>query len=536
MLYPDIFPEERADEHAERKVFQALKTVADRYDIFYARRFVSDGIDKRAEYEIDFLIFDPGRACVCLEVKGGQLRFSGIENAWYQNSRKLSKGPDQQAQSAAHSLVHSHKALRDIPVGWAVCFPDVSSSGTGGAPSLREEQIIDEQKLTYLPQSLESLFALIKQQHPNKNGARRREYHDFKALILRNLGFAKRLGSRFIQEDKRFVQLTERQLGFFKRVTGNQNILVNGPAGSGKTILGLTLAQEFAEKGKKVLFLCYNRTLANKIRYEFPRSMQESVEVATFHSLAKRHIDKWDPDWWGNANTTTDGFWSLEAPAKLDDCIDPNSAPYDVLIIDEGQDFKEFWFEIIFKLCRPDGRKFVFLDPNQDIFSHFSSLPSANSFFKYELLENCRNTRSIVAELNTLVDQHIQCFENAPVGEPVIKAVFSSKKDQFAFLEQEIKSLTTKHSIDPRDILFLLDETKAHTCLNEITTICGHPLTYLDQKARRHNTSIAITTIDRFKGLECAVVFYLQHKASNRNKVYTIISRATHLAYQVKCE
>ena len=60
MLYPDIFPEERADEHAERKVFQALKTVADRYDIFYARRFVSDGIDKRAEYEIDFLIWWPG--------------------------------------------------------------------------------------------------------------------------------------------------------------------------------------------------------------------------------------------------------------------------------------------------------------------------------------------------------------------------------------------------------------------------------------------------------------------------------------------
>ena len=51
MIYPEYFPEERAQEHAERKVFDRLKELSDRYDIFYSKRFVTDGVEKKAEFE-----------------------------------------------------------------------------------------------------------------------------------------------------------------------------------------------------------------------------------------------------------------------------------------------------------------------------------------------------------------------------------------------------------------------------------------------------------------------------------------------------
>ena len=46
MIYPEYFPKERDQEHAERKVFDRLKELSERYDIFYSKRFVTDGIAK----------------------------------------------------------------------------------------------------------------------------------------------------------------------------------------------------------------------------------------------------------------------------------------------------------------------------------------------------------------------------------------------------------------------------------------------------------------------------------------------------------
>ena len=70
MIYPEYFPRERDQEHAERKVFDRLKELSERYDIFYSKRFVTDGIAKKAEFEVDFIIAIPEKALVCIEVRG----------------------------------------------------------------------------------------------------------------------------------------------------------------------------------------------------------------------------------------------------------------------------------------------------------------------------------------------------------------------------------------------------------------------------------------------------------------------------------
>ena len=49
MIYPEFFPEDRKNEYSERKVFEQLKKVAGKYDIFYSRKFVSDGFGKKPE-------------------------------------------------------------------------------------------------------------------------------------------------------------------------------------------------------------------------------------------------------------------------------------------------------------------------------------------------------------------------------------------------------------------------------------------------------------------------------------------------------
>ena len=78
MIYPSEFPQDRMGEYAEAKVFEQLKLVSDRYDVFYSKRFVDSGDKGKSEYEIDFIIAQPERAVLCLEVKGGIVGYDGV--------------------------------------------------------------------------------------------------------------------------------------------------------------------------------------------------------------------------------------------------------------------------------------------------------------------------------------------------------------------------------------------------------------------------------------------------------------------------
>ena len=73
---------------------------------------------------------------------------------------------------------------------------------------------------------------------------------------------------------------------------------------------------------------------------------ERKIEVTTFHSLARRIIEKYDKSWWNeNKGNEADEFWNLDIPVKLEECLAFENERYDALIIDEGQDFKELWFE-----------------------------------------------------------------------------------------------------------------------------------------------------------------------------------------------
>ena len=76
MIYPEFFPEDRKNEIAEKKVFDQLKKLSNTYDIFYSRKFITDGIGKKPEYEVDFIIAKPNRYVIILEVKGGMLNYA----------------------------------------------------------------------------------------------------------------------------------------------------------------------------------------------------------------------------------------------------------------------------------------------------------------------------------------------------------------------------------------------------------------------------------------------------------------------------
>lgn len=537
MIYPnDLIDAPKST--AELMVYNKLSTVSDDYDIFYSKRFVKLNHFEKEEYEIDFIICKPNEAILCLEVKGGVINYDGSSNRWYQNSKPLKVGPDVQATSASHNLINRYRKLsKKVPIGWAVCFPDCEILDDTRLPtSLDKNRVIDQKSLLFIEMALESIFDQIKSQNPEKTGCRDYIYNEFKNDLLRGLGLVQRLGTRFKHEDERFIELFENQLNVFKQVSDNDKIIVNGPAGSGKTIVAKELAKELASEDKNVLFLCFNRTLANKLSYDIGIRNNEQITSGSFHSFTKRIIEEYDSEWWEKQNTKEDIFWELELPAKLDEILNNNQGEiaYDALVIDEGQDFKEFWFELLFRLVNDNGKKVIFLDRVQDIFNRNVTIPEVFEFVKFTLPENCRNTKKIVQYLEQTIDEPIK-VRNVPNGDDV--EIYSAKNsiDLQTKLVSEIKDLTGNHGIDNDQILILINSDKSSSSISNLKRIGKFDIKALDNKARVQRGSIAYSNINLFKGLEWDVVFVIDTHLIEPDKLkamlYTQASRACHKLY-----
>ena len=519
MIYPYELPNNVKSE-AEKKVFNQLLTVKDKYEIDF---IIADKPKRRAQCHAIF----------CIEIKGGLIEYDGEMNLWKQNGRKMKKPPDVQASSYAHSLMKRYDLISEnVAIDWALCFPDCDLPDNIQLPiNLAYDKIIDAKSTLYLDKKLEAMVETAKRDY-NKKGCNVHAYESFKKDILRGINFVETLSTKFKYEDNRFVQLTDTQVDFFNHISENKNILVSGFAGTGKTVIAIAAAENKLIEGKTVLFLCYNRTLANKIRYKFDKN-NDSIKVATFHSLAKSIIDEKDPSWFTqNYNKDDDEFWSLKVPMKLDSVMDDNLMKWDAIIIDEGQDFKELWFETIFKLSEKDGFKYVFGDPLQDIFSRKSILPNKNTFFNYNLKQNCRNTKRIVSTLSETVEEHIPFHEDSPDGEPVTTNTFNSKQDLINALKVEITTLIKHHGIKPEQILLMPNSSKNKSSIDSLNKIGKVPVTNLSRSGRVDEGKIHYASINLFKGLEIDILFIIDaDKAPDRKTIYTQISRGKNKVY-----
>ncbi len=90
------------------------------------------------------------------------------------------------------------------------------------------------------------------------------------------------LSSRIDEEAPVLLRLTQEQIQILDMLAEMPRIAVKGPAGSGKTIVATEKAKRLADVGQRVLFLCYNRPLA-----EFLAQTAQGYKVKTFHTLCR---------------------------------------------------------------------------------------------------------------------------------------------------------------------------------------------------------------------------------------------------------
>lgn len=493
---------------SEVKVFGALRDqLPHDWTVLHARRIVvpAKGRRRAVEGESDFLVIDPDRGFLVLEVKGGQ-EIGRERDGWYSvdfhGTRHAIKDPGKQAQSVMHrflELLEEHRAWPMVRgerrIGFGVVFPDFDVLSKL-SPELPREMVIDRRDLARLREATRRVFDSNGIEASAMDSAAPAIALDVLTPVFRCV---RSLSARIGDQEQALVQLTDEQFRVVEASAGNPRVIVQGGAGSGKTLVAMELARQFAAAGKRTLLLCFNAPLAKHLARQ-----AQGFEVQTFHkkcldvirgaSLSSRLPKEHD-----------DSFFRDSAPELMEEALDrlPDER-WDAVLVDEGQDFLELWWIPIEKMLRDPkaGPLFVFWDPHQDLYG--GGPGKAIGGLALTLSYNCRNTRRIGDYAAGLVDAQARFRPTAPEGDHVDRITVADQSGVVEAVRKVLHRIVREGGVPTEGIVVLSPLGRERSAVKSGRV---GPFTLVDDDvAKVGPDEVRFSTIHRFKGLEADVV------------------------------
>ncbi len=285
--------------------------------------------------EGDFVLAHPERGLLVLEVKGGLIRQEGGQ--WSSNGTPLDKAPLDQARGYLGKLLERLDDFGSCPPAWgaAAVFPDTEFEKQPDQDDLSGVVI----GTTQLHWFAESFPGVLKRALPAASPDKARG--DWTKRLHKLWGDtwlpSLSLGARVVLGEERRLALDEFQLFTLDALAEHDRALVQGGAGTGKTLIAVEAARRAATDGKKVLLLCFTQPLR---KWLSARLSGTGVEVHTVSGFAKELAEAATGPW-GAKDLTDSELWRKYYESAMD-CCEPR---WDVVLVDEAQDLLyEAWF------------------------------------------------------------------------------------------------------------------------------------------------------------------------------------------------
>lgn len=538
---------EEIKSNAERKMYDVLQEL----NLKNAYVLHSLGLPRHRSKiygEIDFVVVCE-RGVACLEIKGGRVecrdgQWSFIDR--YGTERVKPEGPFAQVTGNMFSLrdilkrhFEGNPHMRNILMASGVVFPDIAfhSDSQEIIP-----EIIYDRTTEDISEYMNRVFDYWQQrQHREPSKLSPSDIREIVQFLRADFCFIPSLNDRLEQVEQKLVRLTKEQAQLMQALGMNDHLIVEGGAGTGKTLLAAEYARRQLEQGDRVLYLTYNKNLAHHVMRSLPESGQ--LKVVNIHALFGEYISvdveelKKDPQ----------NYFSQVLPERFYDYIsdkmatDPEAEKmqYDVLIMDEGQDILKplylYSLDCLLKGGLDHGRWAVFYDEKQNIYNpeYQEGMDILLSYphTEFRLFVNCRNTVQIGTYSAKASGVTFAEFmrEN---GEEVGKISYEDEKD-FGRKIKEILKVLREGKVSAGDITFLSPKKYKNSKLAAMKVKVNE----LNDNFQPDPAVPVYATIQGFKGLDAKVVILCDVEALRSETfsqyIYLAGTRARTLLYIV---
>ena len=498
------------------------KELDDTYSVYHGVHWTNIEKHNYAIYgEIDFAVVGPSGKVLLIEQKNGTLieTDDGLQKKYSDNVKKI---PFQIARNADGLQNRLKKSIKDhsIYVDSLLYCPDhkIKKIGTSGIDPdrivdwNRKDQLVHIVKKILPPSEVNSLLC--------------DELHQFLSDVL-----------ELVPEVNAIVGQTGR---LYTKVSGGLSewaqkiefspfrLRVIGTAGSGKTQLALSAFRESIKLGRKPLYICYNRSLADHISGIVPRG----GEVSGYHQFGDR-IAKLQ----GTPIDFKKPQPFLQMEKVLDNYVPTQDQMFDDLIVDEGQDFKNTWSENLMRLLRSNSKVWWLEDPLQNIYSRDQI--SFENWVTIRSDANYRSPKSILYAINQILHLNPSITAASPIeGGEVELLEYTNESDLVTKTIQAIDR-AVEIGFNKKLISLLTFRGRDKSLFTPFTQIGAHTLRApikdaFDDAGNQQFTDGEITTdsVHRFKGQSCPCVIlteidFEELSENVKSRIFVGATRAT---------
>lgn len=562
MIPSNISPKIRSN--AEKRIFEWFRDDMRTADWIVLHSLGISNHNSVIHGETDFFVLVPNMGMFALEVKGGRVsRKNGIWSFTdkYGNTSTKERGPFDQAWEGIFSIANhikdkldeSHQYLNNILYGIGVMFPDIEYTSVGCDEA--QWQVFDCNDGHNVYRFIQRLFEGSKKRWCEIYGASSLENKlpsqsdiEYIAELLRG-DFDKvvALNVQISSAEEQLIQLTSEQYRCIDQLDENKRCIIEGGAGTGKTLIALEQVKKAVAEGLRVALICYNKKLSEWFDYYFETVMSEFKPsfMGTFHSLISKIVTQ------SGKNISKPNYESklheyyteILPKAACEVLSEQGFTKFDIVIIDEAQDLIIERFLDVFDNCivggLARGRWIFFGDFSKQAIYNDSfteqemkkMIEDRASFIKFRLTLNCRNTQNICDEIQVITDfktkNHI-C--NNIEGIPVQYITYSSREEEKMKLVETLKFLRNNH-ISPSKVCILSPFVREKSIVSELTEFI------IENYDVRGNNNYSFCTIQSFKGLENTIVILVDIESiANTQLLYVGLSRARSGLYIIESD
>lgn len=531
-MIPSAGPREFHSLSHEDVIYWALSSLPDDYYVVHSLRMVTAQNDTVQDCEADFVVLNQELGMLCIEAKSGRVSYR--DGSWFYASDRRMKhgGPFNQASNAVYRLldIFEEAGISSIAkrckILHAVWFPSINRVDFLRANTPPEAQVQLTLFKDDLPNPEPTMRRIFSMEVGNQKKETRLSDKDLDLIVCRilcpsfDLIPTKRY--RYDLEDLAFIRLLDSQQRVLNYIVDQQSAVINGPAGSGKTLIAVERSRQAVRDGGRVLFLCYNSLLQQELKKRL--SDIEGIDVYTIAGFACKECG------------TSEANYELLGE-KLFMYAEQGGFIYRHVVIDEGQDFgiadieDSCVLELLRDLTRQVGGTFyLFYDKNQLV--QGSALPAflSEADCKLSLYVNCRNTKNIALSSMGALTVPTKCktTEAAVAGQMPKMSIAHDAEETARIIDGAINDFRSR-GID--DIVIL-------TC----KTVQKSKVSQFVREDSWKKGRVPFYTCRRFKGLEADAVILidvdetlwrredegLPYDAKNGLIFYTGASRAKH--------
>jgi len=540
-IYPREFPAEAAQNplrRAEKQFYEVLRDhLASEWIVFYSIPWTAPRGPNGAlrDGEADFVIVHPRRGWLVLELKGGRVGLDSETMAWWQDtpSGRKSIAPFEQARRGMYELRETLEAIprdgalvRALTFGYGVVFPDALLSpeiAAGLPPYVRREMISD---CTVTPEQTESWLDKLLAAFGGSGGLSEppltREQGQRVAALMQErlaprLALSTPLSVRLGLVEDRLLEMTSQQAATLQAMGVHRRLAVSGCAGSGKTMLAIEKARALAREGFRTLVVCHSPPLAahlaEALAAETAPPVSESgtndisggVVVRAYEALVRELASAAGLS---PLPTAVTGDRDVLAERLVEALSGLKSAPYDAVLVDEGQDFTESeWVALSYLATSKSSVFYVFYDNNQRLGESDSgnddaprdTLPDRLQLMQWPLTQNVRNSVPVFEAVKGLYDAPLGLFSYGPQGPAVSYVETPDESDLKKALRSRLHILLYDERVPPERIVVLTPRPLTDSAL---------PDTWAQLPAPQN--AVRYFDIASFKGLEASVVIVVE--------------------------